>query len=76
MNFLGNLLYGGYEALLTNEIRENSHVAIIMDGNRRFAQKYGIAKYYGHSKGADTTEKVIDWSFDLGAIRTYQMREE
>jgi len=68
-NLLGNLLYGSYEALLVNEIREKpvpSHVAIIMDGNRRFAQKYGIAKYYGHTKGADTTEKVLDWSFDLG----------
>lgn len=69
MNFLGNLLYGSYERLLINEIKEKpvpSHVAIIMDGNRRFAQKYGIAMYYGHSKGADTTEKVLDWSFDLG----------
>jgi len=66
---LGNLLYGGYDALLTSEIKEKpvpSHVAIIMDGNRRFAQKYGIANYYGHSKGADMTEKVLDWSFDLG----------
>ncbi len=69
LNFVGNLLYGGYEALLTNEIKDKpvpSHVAIIMDGNRRFAQKYRLAKYYGHFKGADTTEKVLDWSFDLG----------
>lgn len=68
-NCLRNLLYGGYEALLINEIRERpvpSHIAIIMDGNRRFAQKYGVAKYYGHFKGAETTEKVLDWSFDLG----------
>lgn len=69
MNFLRNLLYGSYERLLINEIEEKpvpSHIAIIMDGNRRFAQKYGIASYYGHSKGADMTEKVLDWSFDLG----------
>jgi len=37
-----------------------------MDGNRRFAKKYGLTEYYGHFKGADTTEKVLDWSFDLG----------
>ena len=69
MSFVGNLLYGGYEILLTNEIKDRhvpSHVAIIMDGNRRFAQKHGLAKYYGHFMGADTTEKVLDWSFDLG----------
>lgn len=43
-----------------------SHVAIIMDGNRRFAKKHGLAQYYGHFRGADTTERVLDWSFDLG----------
>ena len=69
MSFVGNILYGSYEALLTNEIKDKPmplHVAIIMDGNRRFAQKYGLAKYYGHFRGADTTEKVLDWSYDLG----------
>lgn len=68
MSFEG-FLYGSYEALLANEIKDApvpSHVAIIMDGNRRFARKYGLAQYYGHFRGADTTEKVLDWSFDLG----------
>ncbi len=68
MSFKG-ILYGSYEALLANEIKDApvpSHVAIIMDGNRRFARKYGLAQYYGHFRGADTTEKVLDWSFDLG----------
>jgi tritrans,polycis-undecaprenyl-diphosphate synthase [geranylgeranyl-diphosphate specific] len=66
---LAGILYGGYEALLANEIKNKpvpSHVAIIMDGNRRFAMKHGFTYYYGHFKGADTTEKVLDWSFDLG----------
>lgn len=27
------------------------HVAIIMDGNRRYASKIGIEKVKGHSKG-------------------------
>jgi len=68
VSFAG-FLYGSYEALLTREIKEKavpSHVAIIMDGNRRFAKRHGLAQYYGHFKGADTTEKVLDWSFDLG----------
>jgi tritrans,polycis-undecaprenyl-diphosphate synthase [geranylgeranyl-diphosphate specific] len=66
---LSGILYGGYEALLAKEIKDKpvpSHVAIIMDGNRRFARKHGLAQYYGHFKGADTTEKVLDWSFDIG----------
>ncbi len=66
---LSGILYGSYEALLANEIKDKpvpSHVAIIMDGNRRFARKHGLEQYYGHFRGADTTEKVLDWSFDLG----------
>ena len=66
---LAGFLYSGYEALLENEIRDKpvpSHVAIIMDGNRRFARKNGLSQYYGHIKGADTTENVLDWSFDIG----------
>jgi len=66
---LTEIIYGSYEALLASEIRDKpvpSHVAIIMDGNRRFAKKHGLAQYYGHWRGADTTEKVLDWSFDLG----------
>ncbi len=69
LSFVGKLLYGGYETLLGNEIKERqppSHVAIIMDGNRRFAERQGLSRYYGHLKGADTTENVLDWSFDLG----------
>ncbi len=69
MSFGGNLLYGSYETLLANEIKDKpvpQHVAIIMDGNRRFEKKYGLAQYYGHFKGADTTENVLDWSFDTG----------
>ena len=68
MSFAG-FLYGSYEALLAREIGDNpvpSHVAIIMDGNRRYARRQGLARYYGHFRGADTTEKVLDWSFDLG----------
>lgn len=68
MNLTG-IIYGGYENLLASEISGKpipSHVAIIMDGNRRFAEKHGLSKHYGHLKGADSTEKVLDWSFDLG----------
>ncbi len=66
---LTGLLYGGYEALLAREIKDKpvpEHVAIIMDGNRRFARRRGMEQFYGHFKGADTTEKVLDWSFDIG----------
>lgn len=69
LRLAGNLLYGSYEALLAKEISQKqvpSHVAIIMDGNRRFASKRGLERYYGHLKGSETTENVLEWNWDLG----------
>jgi tritrans,polycis-undecaprenyl-diphosphate synthase [geranylgeranyl-diphosphate specific] len=43
------------------------HIAIIMDGNRRFSKIQGnINVVRGHEIGVDTLEKVLDWSIDLG----------
>ncbi|MEA1985483.1 MAG: polyprenyl diphosphate synthase [Euryarchaeota archaeon] len=64
-----NVFYKGYEQLLTREIQNGpvpEHVAIIMDGNRRYAKVAGKLTTYGHRKGADITEKVIEWSYEIG----------
>ncbi len=42
------------------------HIAIIMDGNRRWAKKRGLPTQLGHSEGATTLEKVADICEDLG----------
>lgn len=42
------------------------HVAIIMDGNRRWAKKRGLPTQLGHSEGANTLEKVADACCELG----------
>ena len=42
------------------------HVAIIMDGNRRWAKKRGLPTGIGHSEGANTLEKIADSCVDLG----------
>ena len=41
------------------------HVAIIQDGNRRYAKQKGLPKILGHSLGADTSEMVADWCLEL-----------
>ena len=41
------------------------HVAIIMDGNRRFAQEFGLTATEGHSKGKDKLEEMMQWCLDL-----------
>jgi len=37
------------------------HIAIIMDGNGRWATRQGKARGEGHVAGAKTLEKVLDW---------------
>lgn len=42
------------------------HVAIIMDGNGRWAKKRGLPRTAGHSKGVKTFEDVIEMCFTAG----------
>ncbi|MEM4945665.1 MAG: polyprenyl diphosphate synthase, partial [Archaeoglobaceae archaeon] len=42
------------------------HVAIIMDGNRRFAKKKGLMEFMGHEFGTKKAEEVLDWCWELG----------
>lgn len=42
------------------------HVAIIMDGNRRFAKKVKCERSKGHEKGFEKLTEVLEWCFDLG----------
>lgn len=73
LRFLKNrtfsVFYREYERRLAKEIHHSkipAHIAVIMDGNRRFAGKFGKAKSYGHSVGAETTEQVIEWCHEIG----------
>lgn len=43
-----------------------THVAIIMDGNGRWAASKGMPRNYGHKKGSDTVEEITQVSSDLG----------
>ena len=41
------------------------HIAVIMDGNRRFAKEFGLTTAEGHMKGKDKLEEVLDWCMEL-----------
>ena len=43
-----------------------THIAIIQDGNRRFAKEHGLSVDTGHRLGADTTLHVLEWMEKLG----------
>lgn len=42
------------------------HVAVIMDGNRRFATSLGLTPNAGHLFGRDKIEEMLEWCFELG----------
>ena len=42
------------------------HVAIIMDGNGRWAKQRGLERSAGHKEGARTFRKICDYAADLG----------
>ena len=48
--------------------RENmpTHIAIIMDGNRRWAKSKGLPTALGHKKGAETLEKIVRHANKIG----------
>ncbi len=56
-----------YERYLRMQCRHvPNHIAIIQDGNRRYAKLLGIDTAEGHRAGADKTEEMLDWAHELG----------
>ena len=65
-------VYKLYERWLEFQVKDRSvpeHVAIILDGNRRWAKMYGLNPWMGHRMGAERVEEFLKWCLDLG-IRT------
>jgi undecaprenyl diphosphate synthase len=42
------------------------HVAVIMDGNGRWARKKGIARTFGHEKGVDAVRDTVEAASEMG----------
>jgi tritrans,polycis-undecaprenyl-diphosphate synthase [geranylgeranyl-diphosphate specific] len=68
-----------YERLLRREIGQTpSHIAVIMDGNRRYADSRGREKTAGHQAGAQTTEQILRWcdELDIEEVTLYAFSTE
>ncbi|MBR4628200.1 MAG: isoprenyl transferase [Ruminococcus sp.] len=61
-------LFGKKKEELLTELPEQmpQHVAIIMDGNGRWAKKRGLPRPFGHREGAKTFKKIVRHSKDIG----------
>ncbi|MEM2842031.1 MAG: polyprenyl diphosphate synthase [Thermoproteota archaeon] len=58
-----------YESKLKHEISRGpmpSHIAMILDGNRRWASLRGLPKNIGHEEGAKKVEEFLSWCYELG----------
>ena len=42
------------------------HVAVIMDGNRRWARTHNVDIIEGHRKGSEVFRESIKWCMELG----------
>lgn len=51
---------------MLNQERMPVHVAIIMDGNGRWAKRNGVPRLAGHNAGMNAMKKIVDHSDKLG----------
>jgi tritrans,polycis-undecaprenyl-diphosphate synthase [geranylgeranyl-diphosphate specific] len=57
-----------YEGWLWRQVKSGEkpgHIAIILDGNRRWASEKALNPWFGHEKGAEKVEQLLDWSLKL-----------
>ncbi len=52
--------------IILDPLKLPQHVAIIMDGNGRWAKSKGLPRVYGHKKGAEVAKKIIYKTRELG----------
>ncbi|KAL5290143.1 DHDDS family protein [Megaselia abdita] len=68
-SWISEYKYSWLEKIAINVIKCGNipnHIAIIMDGNRRFARSNNIEKIDGHTKGFDKLAECLKWSLDIG----------
>jgi tritrans,polycis-undecaprenyl-diphosphate synthase [geranylgeranyl-diphosphate specific] len=66
-------IYRLYEKWLWYQIKNGKspeHIAVILDGNRRWAEEHSLPTWLGHKEGADKIEDLIDWCFDCLNVKS------
>ncbi len=60
--------YKLYEKWLWHQVKSGvkpEHIAIVLDGNRRWASEKDLDPWYGHKEGAEKVEKLLEWCLKL-----------
>jgi undecaprenyl diphosphate synthase len=66
---------------IVSELKQGTiphHVAIVMDGNGRWAQSHGKPRVFGHQKGVESVHQVVEIAAKLGVkvLTLYAFSEE
>lgn len=74
-------VYKIYEKWLWFQVKNGAkpgHIAIILDGNRRWASENEVTPWFGHEKGARNVEQMLDWclKLDVKSITLYAFSTE
>ena len=74
-------VYKFYDNYLKNQITKSKppvHIALILDGNRRWAKSKLIPEWMGHFAGADIVDDLLDWcvELDIKIITLYALSAE
>jgi len=73
--------YKFYEKWLWYQVKNGiklEHIAIILDGNRRWASEKALDPWFGHEKGAEKVDQLLDWcqKLDVKSITLYAFSTE
>jgi tritrans,polycis-undecaprenyl-diphosphate synthase [geranylgeranyl-diphosphate specific] len=73
--------YRIYEGWLWRQVENGvkpEHMAIILDGNRRWASEKVLNPWLGHEKGAEKVEELLDWclKLDVKSVTLYAFSTE
>jgi len=73
--------YKVYDKWLWQQVKNGEkpeHIAIILDGNRRWANENEVNPWLGHKHGADTVEQLLDWChiLDVKYVTLYTFSTE
>ena len=59
-------LFGKRRDILPDKEKFPRHIAIIMDGNGRWASKRGMPRKLGHSAGAERFREISEYCGEIG----------
>ena len=79
--WLGTAKQDSVNLSLVEQVKQKpmpQHIAIIMDGNGRWAKKRGMMRSYGHRAGADRLRSIVRTAAELGVsvLTTYAFSTE